>query len=225
MWRNRPRLRKAAGAVIFREFPVPEAGILRQDIRQRQSTRPHNPPEQYSDANKCAGQEIGTADTSPAGRVPVRSVLIGDQPQNHDSTGLTPPRFRLHFTTRYGEQPGVVAQLVRAPDCRSGGCGFESRPPRLEASFANPANEVFFLGFTLFERLSSALGIPSPTMDAKAGNDSKCPRWPTSGVTKLFSVALADSNCCGFADIDDFLQFKLIHLWRLSVMKTIQRRS
>ena len=26
--------------------------------------------------------------------------------------------------------PGAVAQLVRAPDCRSGGCGFESRPRR-----------------------------------------------------------------------------------------------
>ena len=25
---------------------------------------------------------------------------------------------------------GAVAQLVRAPDCRSGGCGFESRPRR-----------------------------------------------------------------------------------------------
>ena len=25
---------------------------------------------------------------------------------------------------------GGVAQLVRVPDCRSGGCGFESRRPR-----------------------------------------------------------------------------------------------
>ncbi len=30
-----------------------------------------------------------------------------------------------------GRRVGVVAQLVRAPDCRSGGCGFEPRPPRL----------------------------------------------------------------------------------------------
>ncbi len=34
--------------------------------------------------------------------------------------------------TRYRVRPnGAVAQLVRAPDCRSGGCGFDSRPPRL----------------------------------------------------------------------------------------------
>ncbi len=147
MWRNRPRLRKAAGAVIIRGFPVPGAGLPHQDIRQRPATRPHNPSEQNSDANKCAGQEMESASISLAGRVPVWSALIRDQPQNLDSAGLTPPRFRLHFLTRCGEQPGVVAQLVRAPDCRSGGCGFESRPPRLEASFANPANEAFFLGF------------------------------------------------------------------------------
>ena len=29
-----------------------------------------------------------------------------------------------------GTTPGGVAQLVRVPDCRSGGCGFESRRPR-----------------------------------------------------------------------------------------------
>ena len=29
---------------------------------------------------------------------------------------------------------GVVAQLVRVPDCRSGGCGFESRRRRLKAA-------------------------------------------------------------------------------------------
>src|SRR5688500_14697513 len=27
---------------------------------------------------------------------------------------------------------GAVAQLVRVPDCRSGGCGFEPRRPRLQ---------------------------------------------------------------------------------------------
>ena len=148
MWRNRPRLRRAAGVVILRRFPVPGAGLPHQDIRQLPTTRPHNPPEQNSDANKCAGQEMETADTSPAGRVPCWTPPIDDQPENPESAGLTPLRFRLHFGSRSGEQPGVVAQLVRAPDCRSGGCGFESRPPRFRASFANPANEAFLLGLT-----------------------------------------------------------------------------
>ena len=30
------------------------------------------------------------------------------------------------------DRDGAVAQLVRVPDCRSGGCGFESRLRRLE---------------------------------------------------------------------------------------------
>ncbi len=55
---------------------------------------------------------------------------------------------------------GDVAQLVRAPDCRSGGCGFESRRPRFVHQIA-PSNStaqgrdsrriaafvVYFLGF------------------------------------------------------------------------------
>jgi hypothetical protein len=41
---------------------------------------------------------------------------------------------------------GVVVQLVRIPACRAGGCGFESRPPRIapvtqwiEYRISNPA--------------------------------------------------------------------------------------
>ena len=60
---------------------------------------------------------------------------------------------------------GVVAQLVRVPDCRSGGCGFESRQPRFFFSlrvrvnrseisacwalFGVPARRFFFL-FVLY---------------------------------------------------------------------------
>ena len=39
--------------------------------------------------------------------------------------------------------PGAVAQLVRVPDCRSGGCGFESRPRRLKSG-------LFLRGFRTF---------------------------------------------------------------------------
>ncbi len=96
-------------------------------------TTPH-PLEQLSEANKRAGQEIRAAGTSRAGRAPLSGGQPPDRPENPEPAGLTPLSFRLHFGSRYGEQPGVVAQLVRAPDCRSGGCGFESRPPRFRAS-------------------------------------------------------------------------------------------
>jgi hypothetical protein len=35
-----------------------------------------------------------------------------------------------HGRLYLGKKIGAVAQLVRVPDCRSGGCGFESRRPR-----------------------------------------------------------------------------------------------
>lgn len=36
----------------------------------------------------------------------------------------------IEYAHPLGPEFGAVAQLVRVPDCRSGGCGFESRPPR-----------------------------------------------------------------------------------------------
>ena len=41
--------------------------------------------------------------------------------------GLPPDRHVL-----LADPYGAVAQLVRAPDCRSGGCGFDSRRRRFE---------------------------------------------------------------------------------------------
>jgi hypothetical protein len=54
-------------------------------------------------------------------------------------SGLDPPRARRVFSAARKSGPGcfvvVVAQSVRAPDCGSGGCGFDSRqPPWLERS-------------------------------------------------------------------------------------------
>ncbi len=43
------------------------------------------------------------------------------------------------------EFPGDVAQLVRAPDCRSGGCGFEPRRPRCHDRSTFPACLEAFL--------------------------------------------------------------------------------
>ncbi len=36
----------------------------------------------------------------------------------------------IQYARPLGPEFGAVAQLDRVPDCRSGGCGFESRPPR-----------------------------------------------------------------------------------------------
>ena len=42
-----------------------------------------------------------------------------------------------------GSHSGAVAQLVRVPDCRSGGCGFESRQRRS----IEPTETTVFVGF------------------------------------------------------------------------------
>jgi hypothetical protein len=49
---------------------------------------------------------------------------------------------------------GGVAQLVRVPDCRSGGCGFEPRRPRFKKTPENRADARIFQGF-LFARCRS----------------------------------------------------------------------
>ena len=69
-------------------------------------------------------------------------VGVGRQPSkpagNADALSLIRP-FGIVLSpmeTAFGDsrktpfQVGAVAQLVRVPDCRSGGCGFESRPRR-----------------------------------------------------------------------------------------------
>ena len=47
----------------------------------------------------------------------------------------------IEYARPLGPEFGAVAQLVRVPDCRSGGCGFESRPPR----FGSPPHAGFSL--------------------------------------------------------------------------------
>ena len=47
----------------------------------------------------------------------------------------------IEYARPLGPEFGAVAQLVRVPDCRSGGCGFESRPPR----FRTPLHAGFSL--------------------------------------------------------------------------------
>lgn len=54
---------------------------------------------------------------------------------------------------------GDVAQLVRVPDCRSGGCGFDSRRPRQQEAQRQPRLP---LGFVLSRRARPFLEKPSP---------------------------------------------------------------
>ena len=60
---------------------------------------------------------------------------------------------------RYIIQPsdGVVAQLVRAPDCRSGGCGFDPRRPRLRKPWFSLENSRVFSFLFMEERESHNL--------------------------------------------------------------------
>ena len=70
--------------------------------------------------------------------------------------GLASPPVSAIFLVIF--EYGVVAQLVRVPDCRSGCCGFESRRPRhLKAE--PPSDRRFFFESRYW--LSGALPIPT----------------------------------------------------------------
>ncbi len=60
----------------------------------------------------------------------------------------------IEYARPLGPEFGAVAQLVRVPDCRSGGCGFESRPPRYDES---PALAGLFL--LVGTKLLSLVGV------------------------------------------------------------------
>ena len=61
---------------------------------------------------------------------------------------------------------GAVAQLVRAPDCRSGGCGFEPRRRRFHKS--KPDSHLRLSGFFLGWRFLVPL-IKSEVVDTTSG--------------------------------------------------------
>lgn len=98
--------------------------------------------------------------------------------QREQSGRLDTERRPPTFATARGEscgrrQSGAVAQLVRVPDCRSGGCGFKSRRPRwhrfLTCAHCTPEDSLPFVTASLFSFRSRPLWRFGPDGSGTAG--------------------------------------------------------
>ena len=113
--------------------------------------------ERYLDPSRDLDRRACFSVLEPSGdRAPNRALLGGSEPPEPpsrlDTTALDATISVLPCVS--GRQLGAVAQLVRAPDCLSGGCEFESRPPR----FWKPSylRRAFSLGWFWVESEESA---------------------------------------------------------------------
>src|SRR3954470_235172 len=80
------------------------------------------------------------------------------------------------------KRDGRVAQLVRVPDCRSGGCGFESRRARLRTPFLG-SEAGFFVFWLAWRSVSGALvkpASPAGTFLAGTANIEGDREWDSS---------------------------------------------
>ena len=111
---------------------------------------------------------------------------------------------------------GAVAQLVRVPDCRSGGCGFKSRRPRLHN--IKRGNHLWLPRFSVRGGVSqmfvtvapqfSRAGRPSDAINdlfyARSGLKDCDPRTIVPGVVRWFERRLvlihAPMTICGQDD-------------------------
>src|SRR4029079_16729040 len=64
---------------------------------------------------------------------------------------------RFVLTAAGKVKSGRVAQLVRVPDCRSGGCGFEPRRARFDCLMASPCGGAFLRRLLRLENIATAI--------------------------------------------------------------------
>ena len=111
---------------------------------------------------------------------------------------------------------GAVAQLVRVPDCRSGGCGFESRRPRWRKPVKSGENTspLFLCPYHSNAMHSLHLGFSSPSLTtrSRASRPTLLPAfnpWQISAeklvrralrgqlVPSIFCAGSVQNNCMG----------------------------
>ena len=119
-------------------------------------------------------------------------VQLLDSDSMHVGRGVTPESASARECSEFLTHAdfGDVAQLVRVPDCRSGGCGFESRRPRF-SPFLNLVLPRVHSKLRVFSRILAyfdwprelLLGQPADVSTHFAAKLSPLRREPTQGFT------------------------------------------
>jgi hypothetical protein len=117
----------------------------------------------------------------------IRCPIRGKPTLSRHVFGLDPPVFRAVFSrARMVFVPAVVvAQSVRAPDCGSGGCGFDPRQPPLEKLGARSWEPLGAARSSLVQRsVAQVVEHRSP----KPGVAGSSPAGPVCGSYGLFAM-------------------------------------
>ena len=73
--------------------------------------------------------------------------------------------------------------MVRVPDCRSGGCGFEPRRPRSESLLSVVDGRLFSLTGQALTTMGLVFLSPSPLVGFLSAVDFNLHGWPLVGAT------------------------------------------